>query len=146
MIQQKLKGLNMEEELLQQMESSVQPTGNMTVNEFKSTLADRLDNLTDEEKISLLDMYGSEELQLIGKLLGPEITGTVNEQLNLMAEDAVLNPEGVEPTQGETFRGRMQREEVDETTEEQTEQMFRQAPPELRVQEELQEQPDVPVQ
>ena len=131
----------MEEELLQQMESSVQPTGNMTVNEFKSTLADRLDILTDEEKISLLDMYGSEELQLIGKLLGPEITGTVNEQLNLMAEDAVLNPEGVEPTQGETFRGRMQREE----TEEQTEQMFRQAPPELRVQEELQEQPDVPV-
>ena len=35
----------------------------------------------------------------------------------------------------------MQREE----TEEQTEQMFRQTPPELRVQEELQEQPDVPV-
>lgn len=140
MIQQKLKGLNMEEELLQQMESSVQPTGNMTVNEFKSTLADRLDNLTDEEKISLLDMYGSEELQLIGKLLGPEITGTVNEQLNLMAEDAVLNPEGVQPVK--ELEGRMQREE----TEEQTEQMFRQAPPELRVQEELQEQPDVPVQ
>jgi hypothetical protein len=129
----------MEEELLQQMESSVQPTGNMTVNEFKSTLADRLDNLTDEEKISLLDMYGSEELQLIGKLLGPEITGTVNEQLNLMAEDAVLNPEGVQPVK--ELEGRMQREE----TEEQTEQMFRQAPPELRVQEELQEQPDVPV-
>ena len=43
----------MEEELLQQMESSVQPTGNMTVNEFKSTLADRLDKLTDEEKISI---------------------------------------------------------------------------------------------
>lgn len=140
MIQQKLKGLNMEEELLQQMESSVQPTGNMTVNEFKSTLADRLDNLTDEEKISLLDMYGSEELQIIGKLLGPEITGTVNEQLNLMAEDAVLNPEGVQPVK--ELEGRMQREE----TEEQTEQMFRQAPPELRVQEELQEQPDVPVQ
>lgn len=140
MIQQKLKGLNMEEELLQQMESSVQPTGNMTVNEFKSTLADRLDNLTDEEKISLLDMYGSEELQIIGKLLGPEITGTVNEQLNLMAEDAVLNPEGVQPVK--EIEGRMQREE----TEEQTEQMFRQAPPELRVQEELQEQPDVPVQ
>lgn len=129
----------MEEELLQQMESSVQPTGNMTVNEFKSTLADRLDNLTDEEKISLLDMYGSEELQIIGKLLGPEITGTVNEQLNLMAEDAVLNPEGVQPVK--EIEGRMQREE----TEEQTEQMFRQAPPELRVQEELQEQPDVPV-
>lgn len=129
----------MEEELLQQMESSVQPTGNMTVNEFKSTLADRLDNLTDEEKISILDMYGSEELQLIGKLLGPEITGTVNEQLNLMAEDAVLNPEGVQPVK--ELEGRMQREE----TEEQTEQMFRQAPPELRVQEELQEQPDVPV-
>lgn len=129
----------MEEELLQQMESSVQPTGNMTVNEFKSTLADRLDNLTDEEKISLLDMYGSEELQIIGKLLGPEITGTVNEQLNLMAEDAVLNPEGVQPVK--ELEGRMQREE----TEEQTEQMFRQAPPELRVQEELQEQPDVPV-
>lgn len=129
----------MEEELLQQMESSVQPTENMTVNEFKSTLADRLDNLTDEEKISILDMYGSEELQLIGKLLGPEITGTVNEQLNLMAEDAVLNPEGVQPVK--ELEGRMQREE----TEEQTEQMFRQAPPELRVQEELQEQPDVPV-
>ena len=126
----------MEEELLEQMESSVQPTGNMTVNEFKSTLADRLDNLTDEEKMSLLDMYGSEELQLIGKLLGPEITGTVNEQLNLMAEDAVMNPEGVQPV--DEFRGRMQREE----TEDQTEQMFRQAPSEMRVMEELEDQPD----
>ena len=140
MIQQKLKGLNMEEELLEQMESSVQPTGNMTVNEFKSTLADRLDNLTDEEKMSLLDMYGSEELQLIGKLLGPEITGTVNEQLNLMAEDAVMNPEGVQPV--DEFQGRMQREE----TEDQTEQMFRQAPPEMRVMEELEDQPDTLVQ
>jgi len=126
----------MEEELIQQMESSVQSVGNMTVNEFKSTLADRLDNLTDEEKISLLDMYGSEELQLIGKLLGPEITGTVTKQLNLMAEDAVLNPEGVQPV--DEFQGRMQREE----TEDQTEQMFRQAPPEMRVQEELEDQPD----
>jgi len=126
----------MEEELIQQMESSVQSVGNMTVNEFKSTLADRLDNLTDEEKISLLDMYGSEELQLIGKLLGPEITGTVTKQLNLMAEDAVLNPEGVQPV--DEFRGRMQREE----TEDQTEQMFRQAPSEMRVMEELEDQPD----
>lgn len=126
----------MEEELLQQMESSVEPTGNMTVNDFKSTLADRLDNLTDEEKMSLLDMYGSEELQLIGKLLGPEITGTVNEQLNLMAEDAVMNPEGVQPVK--EFEGRMQREE----TEDQTEQMFRQPPPEMRVMEELEDQPD----
>jgi len=126
----------MEEELIQQMESSVQSVGNMTVNEFKSTLADRLDNLTDEEKISLLDMYGSEELQLIGKLLGPEITGTVTKQLNLMAEDAVLNPEGVQPVT--ELQGRMQREE----TEDQTEQMFRQAPPEMRVQEELEDQPD----
>ena len=140
MIQQKLKGLNMEEELLQQMESSVEPTGNMTVNDFKSTLADRLDNLTDEEKMSLLDMYGSEELQLIGKLLGPEITGTVNEQLNLMAEDAVMNPEGVQPVK--EFEGRMQREE----TEDQTEQMFRQPPPEMRVMEELEDQPDTLVQ
>ena len=130
----------MEEELIQQMESSVQSVGNMTVNEFKSTLADRLDNLTDEEKISLLDMYGSEELQLIGKLLGPEITGTVTKQLNLMAEDAVLNPEGVQPV--DEFRGRMQREE----TEDQTEQMFRQAPSEMRVMEELEDQPDTLVQ
>ena len=88
-----------EEELLQSMESSIQSNVDMTVSEFKSVLADRLDNLTDKEKLSLLDMYGSEELQLIGKLLGPEITGTVKEQLNLMAEDAVLNPEGVEPVQ-----------------------------------------------
>ena len=126
----------MEEELIQQMESSVQSVGNMTVNEFKSTLADRLDSLTDEEKMSLLDMYGSEELQLIGKLLGPEITGTVTKQLNLMAEDAVMNPEGVQPV--DEFRGRMQREE----TEDQTEQMFRQAPSEMRVMEELEDQPD----
>lgn len=88
-----------EEQLLQGMESSMQSVGDMTVNEFKSTLADRLDNLTDKEKFSLLDMYGSEEFQIIGKLLGPEITGTVAEQLNLMAEEAVLNPEGVEPIQ-----------------------------------------------
>lgn len=87
----------MEEELMQGMESSMQSVDEMTVNEFKNTLADRLDNLTDDEKISLLDLYGSEELKIIGKLLGPEITGTVNEQLNLMAKDAVLNPEGVEP-------------------------------------------------
>ena len=88
-----------EEQLLQGMESSMQSVGDMTVNEFKGTLADRLDNLTDEEKFSLLDMYGSEEFQLIGKLLGPEITGTVAEQLNLMAEEAALNPTGAQPIQ-----------------------------------------------
>jgi len=137
-----------EEELLQGMESSMQSVGDMTVNEFKSTLADRLDNLTDEEKLSLLDMYGSEEFQLIGKLLGPEITGTVSQQLNLMAEDAVLNPEGVQPV--EEFQGRMQREDVnEEEPQDETERMFRAPSPNMRrefeIQRQLEEQPDMPV-
>jgi len=128
-----------EEELLQGMESSMQSGENMTVNEYTNTLVDRINNLTDNEKISLLDMFGSEEFQLIGKILGPEVTNTVGKQINFFAEEAVLNPEGVEPV--EEFQGRMQREE----NEDQTEQMFRQAPSEMRVMEELEEQPDMPV-
>jgi len=128
-----------EEELLQGMESSMQSSENMTVNEYTNTLVDRINNLTDNEKISLLDMFGSEEFQLIGKILGPEVTNTVGKQINFFAEEAVLNPEGVEPV--EEFQGRMQREE----NEDQTEQMFRQAPSEMRVMEELEEQPDMPV-
>jgi len=125
-----------EEELLQGMESSMQSGENMTVNEYTNTLVDRINNLTDNEKISLLDMFGSEEFQLIGKILGPEVTNTVGKQINFFAEEAVLNPEGVEPV--EEFQGRMQREE----NEDQTEQMFRQAPSEMRVMEELEDQPD----
>jgi len=125
-----------EEELLQGMESSMQSNENMTVNEYTHTLVDRINNLTDEEKFSLLDMFGSEEFQLIGKILGPEVTNTVGKQINFFAEEAVLNPEGVEPV--EEFQGRMQREE----NEDQTEQMFRQAPSEMRVMEELEDQPD----
>jgi len=128
-----------EEELLQGMESSMQSSENMTVNEYTNTLVDRINNLTDNEKISLLDMFGSEEFQIIGKILGPEVTNTVGKQINFFAEEAVLNPEGVEPV--EEFQGRMQREE----NEDQTEQMFRQAPSEMRVMEELEEQPDMPV-
>ena len=128
-----------EEELLQGMESSMQSGENMTVNEYTNTLVDRINNLTDNEKISLLDMFGSEEFQLIGKILGPEVTNTVGKQINFFAEEAVLNPEGVEPV--EEFQGRMQREE----NEDQTEQMFRQAPSEMCVMEELEEQPDMPV-
>lgn len=88
-----------EEELLQGMESSMQSTGDMTVNEYANTLVDRINNLTDNEKFSLLDMFGSEEFQLIGKILGPEITNIVGKQINFFAEEAVLNPEGVQPIQ-----------------------------------------------
>ena len=76
----------MEEELLQGMESSMQSNENMTVNEYTNTLVDRINNLTDNEKISLLDMFGSEEFQLIGKILGPEVTSTVGKQINFFAE------------------------------------------------------------
>ena len=88
-----------EEELLQGMETSMQSTGDMTVNEYTNTLVDRINNLTDEEKFSLLDMFGSQEFQLIGKILGPEVSGKVGEQINFFAEEAVMNPEGVEPIQ-----------------------------------------------
>lgn len=88
-----------EEELLQGMESSMQSTGDMTVNDYTNTLVDRINNLTDNEKFSLLDMFGSEEFQIIGKILGPEVTNTVGQQINFLAEEAVLNPEGVEPIQ-----------------------------------------------
>jgi hypothetical protein len=132
-----LKGLKMEEEeLVRGMESSMRSAEDMTVNEYTNTLVDRINNLTDKEKVSLLDMFGSEEFQLIGRILGPEVTKTVGKQINFFAEEAIMNPEGVQPEK--EFRGRMQREE----TEDQTEQMFRQPPPEMRVQEELEDQPD----
>ena len=140
----------MEEELLQGMESSMQSNENMTVNEYTNTLVDRINNLTDNEKISLLDMFGSEEFQLIGKILGPEVTNTVGKQINFFAEEAVLNPEGVEPV-GE-FEGRMQRQDMPEEEQEpqdETERMFMAPPPDmqrdLELQRNLEEQPDVPV-
>lgn len=88
-----------EEELLQGMESSIQSGGNMTVDEYTNTLVDRINNLTDDEKFSLLDMYGSEEFQIIGKILGPEVTNTVGKQINFFAEEAALNPTGAQPIQ-----------------------------------------------
>lgn len=137
-----------EEELLQGMESSMQSSENMTVNEYTNTLVDRINNLTDSEKISLLDMFGSEEFQLIGKILGPEVTNTVGKQINFFAEEAVLNPEGVEPV--EEFQGRMQREDVnEEEPQDETERMFMAPPPDMRrdleLQRNLEEQPDMPV-
>ena len=137
-----------EEELLQGMESSMQSNENMTVNEYTNTLVDRINNLTDDEKFSLLDMFGSEEFQLIGKILGPEVTGTVGEQINFFAEEAVLNPEGVQPV--EEFQGRMQREDVnEEEPQDETERMFMAPPSDMRrdleLQRNLEEQPDMPV-
>jgi len=147
-----------EEELLQGMESSMQSNENMTVNEYTNTLVDRINNLTDEEKFSLLDMFGSEEFQLIGKILGPEVTNTVGKQINFFAEEAVMNPEGVQPVeefQGrmqreEEFQGRMQREDVsEEEPQDETERMFMAPPPDMRrdleLQRNLEEQPDMPV-
>ena len=137
-----------EEELLQGMESSMQSGENMTVNEYTNTLVDRINNLTDEEKFSLLDMFGSEEFQLIGKILGPEVTNTVGKQINFFAEEAVMNPEGVQPV--EEFQGRMQREDVnEEEPQDETERMFMAPPPDmqrdLELQRNLEEQPDMPV-
>jgi len=137
-----------EEELLQGMESSMQSGENMTVNEYTNTLVDRINNLTDNEKISLLDMFGSEEFQLIGKILGPEVTNTVGKQINFFAEEAVMNPEGVQPV--EEFQGRMQREDVnEEEPQDETERMFMAPPPDmqrdLELQRNLEEQPDMPV-
>ena len=137
-----------EEELLQGMESSMQSVEDMTVNEYTNTLVDRINNLTDNEKFSLLDMFGSEEFQLIGKILGPEVTNTVGKQINFFAEEAVLNPEGVQPV--EEFQGRMQREDVnEEEPQDETERMFRAPSPnmkrEFEMQRQLEEQPDMPV-
>lgn len=138
-----------EEELLQGMESSMQSTGNMTVNEYTNTLIDRINNLTDNEKFSLLDMFGSEEFQLIGKILGPEVSSKVGEQINFFAEEAILNPEGVQPV--EEFQGRMQRNTTDEQEEPQdeTERMFMAPSPDMRrdleIERQLEEQPDMPV-
>jgi len=137
-----------EEELLQGMESSMQSVEGMTVNEYTNTLVDRINNLTDNEKFSLLDMFGSEEFQLIGKILGPEVTNTVGQQINFFAEEAVMNPEGVQPV--EEFQGRMQREDVnEEEPQDETERMFRAPSPNMRrefeMQRQLEEQPDMPV-
>jgi len=137
-----------EEELLQGMESSMQSNENMTVNEYTNTLVDRINNLTDEEKFSLLDMFGSEEFQLIGKILGPEVTNTVGKQINFFAEEAVMNPEGVQPV--EEFQGRRQREDLsEEEPQDETERMFRAPSPNMRrefeIQRQLEEQPDMPV-
>ena len=137
-----------EEELLQGMESSMQSVEDMTVNEYTNTLVDRINNLTDNEKFSLLDMFGSEEFQIIGKILGPEVTNKVGKQINFFAEEVVLNPEGVQPV--EEFQGRMQREDVnEEEPQDETERMFRAPSPNIRrefeIQRQLEEQPDMPV-
>jgi hypothetical protein len=137
-----------EDQLLQEMDSSMRSVEDMSVNEYTNTLVDRINNLTDDEKFSLLDMFGSEEFQLIGKILGPEVANTVGKQINFFAEEAVLNPEGVQPV--EEFQGRMQREDVNEEgPQDETERMLRAPSPNMRrefeIQRQLEEQPDMPV-
>ena len=45
-----------------------------TVEELKQEMADRYSNLSNDEKDIIGSMVGTEELRVLGKVLGPEIS------------------------------------------------------------------------
>ena len=49
-----------------------------TVDELKMDIVERYAALSDEEKDVISSMVGTQELRVIGKVLGPEIAGIAN--------------------------------------------------------------------
>tara|TARA_R110000782_G_scaffold55584_1_gene116992 strand:- start:19 stop:282 length:264 start_codon:yes stop_codon:yes gene_type:complete len=49
---------------------------------YKNEVSNRFDVLASEEQSTLLSMYGTPELIVIAKVIGPEIHGVLSEKLN----------------------------------------------------------------
>jgi len=49
---------------------------------YKNAVSDRFDVLASEEQSTLLNMYGTPELIVIAKIIGPEIHGVLSKKLN----------------------------------------------------------------
>ena len=49
-----------------------------TVEELKQEMADRYNNLSNDEKDIIGSMVGTEELRVLGKVLGPELSRMVD--------------------------------------------------------------------
>lgn len=69
--------------------------------EYTEQVRKRIDNLPDNDKDALLDLYGSAELVIISRVLGPEVTKAVAGKLNNLAKQRAQNPEGVNPKEYE---------------------------------------------
>jgi len=49
-----------------------------TVDQLKQEIIDRYAKLSDEEKLVIESMVGTQELRVLGKVLGPELSGIAN--------------------------------------------------------------------
>ena len=61
--------------------------------EYTEQVRKRIDNLPDNDKDALLDLYGSAELVIISRVLGPEVTKAVAGKLNNLAS-LIFNSKG----------------------------------------------------
>lgn len=104
---------------------------------YFDSVIENFQNLTEEDKNVLREMEGTPQAEVLRKVLGPEVGST----FQLAAP----------PSETERMlEGRMQREDVDqEEPQEETERMFMAPPPDmqrdLKLQRNLEEQPDMPV-
>lgn len=56
-----------------------------TIDAYVSEVADRMGNLSKEEAMALSKLYGSQELMIIGKVLGPDVSGILGDAMNQIA-------------------------------------------------------------
>jgi|TARA_B100001939_G_scaffold179567_1_gene154858 hypothetical protein len=49
-----------------------------TVDELKQDIVDRFAALSDDDKDTLVSMIGTQEFRVLGKVLGPELSGIAN--------------------------------------------------------------------
>lgn len=55
---------------------------NTELDNYKVKVSERFDTLDSEEQSTLLSMYGTPELMVVAKIIGPEVHGILSEKLN----------------------------------------------------------------
>lgn len=72
---------------------------NTELDNYKVKVSERFDTLDSEEQSTLLSMYGTPELMVVAKIIGPEVHGILSEKLNTIM-NSTENKTTVTPKRG----------------------------------------------
>jgi len=72
---------------------------NTELDNYKVKVSERFDTLDSEEQSTLLSMYGTPELMVVAKIIGPEVHGILSEKLNTIM-NSTENETTVTPKRG----------------------------------------------
>jgi hypothetical protein len=72
---------------------------NTELDNYKVKVSERFDTLDSEEQSTLLSMYGTPELMVVAKIIGPEVHGILSEKLNTIM-NSTQNEITVTPKRG----------------------------------------------